>query len=55
MERDEVTHQPGPHGPTTLAAHALARTCSVSRSSWRTCPKVNERKNVPKVEGAMTR
>ena len=38
-----------------LAAHARARTCSASRSSWRTCPKVNERRNVPSVEGAMTR
>jgi hypothetical protein len=27
----------------------------VSRSSWRTCPKVNERRRVPQVEGAMTR
>jgi hypothetical protein len=41
---------PGP----APAAHALARMASATRSSCRTCPKVNERRNVPMVEGAMT-
>jgi hypothetical protein len=32
------------------AAHALARVVSVSRSSWRTCPKVKAHKKVPSCE-----
>jgi hypothetical protein len=46
-----IAASPGP----APAAHALERAVSVSRSSWRTCPKVNEHRNVPRVEGAMTR
>src|SRR6266540_3746578 len=45
----------GPSPGPAPAAHARMSSCSVSRSSWRTCPKVNERRNVPSVEGAMTR
>jgi hypothetical protein len=45
----------GPSPGPAPAAHALVKICSVSRSSWRTCPKVKARKNVPIVEGAMTR
>lgn len=37
-----------PHRPGT--SHS-----AVTRSSWRTWPKVKERRNVPSVEGAMTR
>src|SRR6266542_5580544 len=46
-----IAASPGP----APAAHALPMICSVSRSSWRTCPKVHERRNVPRVEGAITR
>ena len=42
---------PGP----APSAHALASTVSATRSSWRMWPKVNPRRNVPRVEGAMTR
>jgi hypothetical protein len=42
---------PGP----APAAHPRVRSVSAAWSSWRTCPKVNERRNVPSVEGAMTR
>ena len=45
----------GPSPGPAPAAHALVKICSVSRSSWRTCPKVNARRKVPRVEGAMTR
>jgi hypothetical protein len=41
----------GPSPGPAPAAHTLARTVSASRSSWRTCPKVNARKKVPRVEG----
>jgi len=41
---------PGP----APARHALARTVSATLSSWRTWPKVNERRNVPSVDGAIT-
>ena len=30
------------------------RQSASTRSSWRTCPKVNARKNVPSVDGADT-
>jgi hypothetical protein len=42
------------HGPIAgpaPTAHALVMTVSAVRSSWRMCPKVNERGNVPSVEG----
>jgi hypothetical protein len=42
---------PGP----APAAQARPKTVSVTRSSWRMCPKVNERRNVPSVDGASTR
>jgi len=42
---------PGP----APAAHARVSAASASRSSWRTCPNVNDRKNVPSVDGAITR
>ena len=34
--------------------HARASACSAALSSWRTCPNVNDRKNVPAVDGATT-
>src|SRR6266498_4157672 len=37
----------GPSPGPAPAAHALVKSCSVSRSSWRTCPKVKARKKVP--------
>jgi len=36
------------------AAHAAVSASSEQRSSWRTFPKVNERRKVPKVDGAIT-
>jgi hypothetical protein len=36
---------------TPPAAHARVSSCSVSRSSWRTWPKVKARRKVPRVEG----
>jgi hypothetical protein len=42
---------PGP----APSRHARRIVSASIRSSWRTCPKVNDRKNVPNVEGAMTR
>ena len=39
---------PGP----APAFHARASVSPSTRSSWRTCPKVNARRNVPSVEGA---
>ena len=43
--------EPGP----APAAQARPRIASKARSSWRTWPNVNERRNVPSVEGAITR
>ena len=41
---------PGP----APAAHALPMMVSATRSSWLMWPKVNERRNLPSVEGAIT-
>ena len=35
--------------------HARRIGSAITASSWRTWPKVNDRKNVPSVEGAITR
>jgi hypothetical protein len=43
-----------PSGPAP-SAQARVNATSATRSSWRTCPKVNARRNVPSVEGAITR
>ena len=50
----DIDHQPlapgpAPGGPRPL--QAVARTWS----SWRTCPNVKDRRNVPSVEGAIAR
>ena len=42
-------------GPAPSRPHPGKDFSSASRSSWRTCPKVKARRNVPSVEGAMTR
>jgi hypothetical protein len=42
---------PGP-APSDQARPIVS---AITRSNWRICPNVNERKNVPSVEGAMTR
>ena len=42
---------PGP----APAAQARSRAWPLTASSWRTCPNVNDRKNVPNVDGAITR
>src|SRR5436189_158131 len=42
-----ITNGPSP-GPAP-ASQARARVTSSTRSSWRTCPKLNARKNVPSV------
>jgi hypothetical protein len=42
---------PGP----APAAHALINSREATASSWRTNPNLNDRKNVPIVEGAITR
>jgi hypothetical protein len=36
------------------AAHARDRQSASTLSSWRTCPNVNARRNVPNVDGAAT-
>jgi hypothetical protein len=41
----------GPSAGPAPAAQARVRSCSVSRSSWRTWPKVNARRNVPRGGG----
>ena len=43
-----------PAGPAR-SPHARSIALPTTASSWRTCPKVNARKNVPNVEGAITR
>lgn len=45
----------GPAPGPAPAAHARVITSSVTRSSWRTLPKVKLRKKVPSVDGAITR
>ena len=42
---------PGP----APACHARRSAWPSTRSSWRTCPNVNERRNVPSVDGAIAR
>jgi len=37
------------------AAHARVKATPITASSWRTCPNENDRKNVPSVDGAITR
>ena len=49
--RQRVDPRPGQRPPPTPAERQSAST----RSSWRTCPKVNARRNVPNVDGAATR
>src|SRR6266545_2689484 len=44
-------HGPGP----APACHARRNACSAIWSSWRAEPQVNERRNVPSVDGAATR
>src|SRR6266536_2783424 len=47
-----TTRRPTPgHAP---ARHAHVSASPSNRSSWRTCPNVNARRNVPSVEGAAT-
>jgi hypothetical protein len=53
MKLSSITNGPSP-GPAA-DAHARASATSRTRSSWRTCPNVNARRNVPSVEGAITR
>jgi hypothetical protein len=36
-------------------AHARRTASPITASSWRMCPNVNARRNVPNVEGAITR
>src|SRR6266496_421094 len=48
-----TTRRPTP-GPAP-ARHARVSASPSTRSSWRTCPNVNARRNVPRVEGAATR
>jgi hypothetical protein len=48
-----TTRRPPPGAPP--AAQARLSASPSTRSSWRTCPKVNARKNVPSVDGAATR
>jgi hypothetical protein len=50
----EVDHQPLLAGAGARLPGTAKRLAS-TRSSWRTCPNVNERRNVPSVEGASTR
>jgi hypothetical protein len=52
-EAVDVDHQ-RPVARPAPAAHARVSARSSTRSSWRTCPNVNARKNVPSVEGAIT-
>src|SRR6266516_2126075 len=47
-----TTRRPTP-GPAP-ARHARVSASPSTRSSWRTCPNVNARRNVPRVEGAAT-
>src|SRR5215218_8944009 len=44
----------GPSSGLAAAAHALARISPVTLSSWRTCPNVKLRSQVPTVEAAIT-
>ena len=44
----------GPSPGPAPKSHALASICSANESSWRTWPKVKERRNVPRVDGAIT-
>src|SRR5215218_8178246 len=46
-----ITSRPPP-GPAP-AAQARRSASPSTRSSWRTCPKVNERRKVPSVDGAI--
>ncbi len=52
-ESRSTTRRPLP-GPAP-ARHARPSAWPSTRSSWRTCPNVNERRNVPSVEGAIGR
>ncbi len=52
-ESTSITSRPDP-GPAP-AAQARRSDSASTRSSWRTCPNVKPRKNVPSVEGASTR
>ena len=45
-----TTRRPEP-GPAP-AFHARVSAIPDTRSSWRTCPNVNARRNVPSVDGA---
>jgi hypothetical protein len=45
-----IAFEPGP-SPSPQAR----RIVSITRSSWRMCPKVNALRNVPSVDGAITR
>jgi hypothetical protein len=46
-----IVSSPGP-APN---CHARRNASAITASSWRTCPNVNARSNVPRVEGAITR
>jgi len=48
VDVDERRSAPGP----PPADHAASSARPSTRSSWRTWPKVNARRNVPSVEGA---
>ena len=50
-ERVDVDDQAPVTGP---GARARVSVSPRTRSSWRTCPIVNDRKNVPSVDGAAT-
>ncbi len=53
IESKSITMSPLP-GPAP-PAHAFANSRAATASSWRTNPNVNDLKNVPIVEGAITR
>ena len=53
-EAVDVDHQ-RPVPRPGAGAHARVSATSSTRSSWRTCPNVNARRNVPSVDGAITR
>lgn len=53
-EAVDVDRQPALPGPAP-ARLARASAWPSTRSSWRTCSNVNERKNVPSVDGAIGR
>ena len=52
--RVDIDHQGSAPGPEP-AAHAHSKALPMTASSWRTCPNVKARRNVPNVDGAITR